>query len=68
MSAKDIFHNTVRLALEKDNWFITHDPLSITVDGIEFPIDLGAEKEGQKIAVEVKSFLGKSEISEFHTA
>ncbi|OYE03920.1 XisH family protein [Nostoc sp. 'Peltigera membranacea cyanobiont' 232] len=74
MSAKDFFHNAVRLALEKDNWLITHDPLSITVDGIEFRIDLGAErllaaeKEGQKIAVEVKSFLGKSEISEFHTA
>ncbi len=27
MSAKDIFHNTVRLALEKDGWTITHDPL-----------------------------------------
>ncbi|MEH2011698.1 XisH family protein [Nostoc sp.] len=74
MSAKDIFHNAVRLALEKDSWNITHDPLSITIDGIEFYIDLGAErllaaeKEGQKIAVEVKSFLGKSEISESHTA
>ncbi|WP_442944203.1 element excision factor XisH family protein [Nostoc sp.] len=32
MSAKDIFHNAVRLALEKDNWNITHDPLSITID------------------------------------
>jgi XisH protein len=37
-------------------------------------IDLGpetivaAEKAGQKIAVEVKSFLGASSISEFHTA
>ncbi len=37
-------------------------------------IDLGAEKvlaaerEGQKIAVEVKSFLQNSTISEFHTA
>jgi len=74
MSAKDIFHGAVRLALEKDSWKITHDPLSITVDGIEFYIDLGAErllaaeKEGQKIAVEVKSFIGKSEVSEFHTA
>ena len=37
-------------------------------------IDLGAEeivaaeREGQKIAVEIKSFLGASSISEFHTA
>lgn len=29
---------------------------------------LAAEKDGQKIAVEVKSFVGKSEVSEFHTA
>jgi hypothetical protein len=28
MSAKDFFHNAVRSALEKDNWLITHDPLS----------------------------------------
>ncbi|OCR00914.1 fatty-acid oxidation protein subunit alpha [Oscillatoriales cyanobacterium USR001] len=74
MPAKDIFHGAVRSALEKDSWKITHDPLSITVDGIEFYIDLAAErllaaeKEGQKIAVEIKSFVGKSEVSEFHTA
>lgn len=74
MPAKDIFHDAVRVALEKDSWSITHDPLSMTIDGIEFYIYLGAErllaaeKEGKKIAVEVKSFLGKSDISEFHTA
>ncbi|MFM6154280.1 MAG: XisH family protein [Sphaerospermopsis kisseleviana] len=74
MSAKDIFHNAVRLALEKDGWLITADPLIFIVDTIEFRIDLGAErllgaeKEGQKIAVEIKSFLEKSAISEFHTA
>jgi hypothetical protein len=27
MSAKDIFHNTVKIALEKDSWLITDDPL-----------------------------------------
>ena len=74
MSAKDFFHNAVRLALEKDGWLITDDPLRFIVDTIEFPLDLGAErllaaeKEGEKIAVEIKSFLGKSAISEFHTA
>jgi hypothetical protein len=74
MSARDIFHNAVRLALEKDGWLITADPLIFIVYTIEFRIDLGAErllgaeKEGQKIAVEIKSFLEKSAISEFHTA
>lgn len=74
MPAKDIFHNAVRSALEKDGWTITHDPLSVKVDEIEFYVDLGAErilaaeKAGQKIAVEIKSFLGTSEISEFYIA
>lgn len=27
MSAKDFFDNTVRSALEKDGWTITHEPL-----------------------------------------
>jgi hypothetical protein len=74
MSAKDFFHNAVRLALEKDGWAITHDPLSIKIGEIDFYVDLGAErilaaqKAGQKIAVEIKSFLGTSEVTEFHLA
>ena len=74
MSARDIFHNAVRGALEKDGWIITHDPLSVKVDEIDFYIDLGAErvlaaqKAGQKIAVEIKSFLGASEVSDFYVA
>lgn len=74
MSARDIFHRAVRSALEKDEWIITDDPLSVKVDEIEFYIDLGAErligaqKAGQKIAVEIKSFLGTSEISDFYVA
>lgn len=53
---------------------ITHDPLSIKVDEIEFYIDLAAErvlaaeKAGAKIAVEIKSFLGLSPVKEFHLA
>ena len=74
MSARDNFHNCVRTALEKDGWTITHDPLRIKVDEIEFYMDLGAEriiaavKAGQKIAVEIKSFLGRSEVTDFHLA
>ena len=75
MSAKDIFHNTVRLALEKDGWTITEDPLFLKPSPrVKILIDLGAQKlisaeKGKSlIAVEVKSFVGVSTISEFHTA
>ncbi|HIE28979.1 TPA: fatty-acid oxidation protein subunit alpha [Candidatus Poribacteria bacterium] len=61
MSARDIFHQAVKNALIKDGWTITHDPLSFSIGGVEMFVDLG-------IAVEIKSFAGPSNISEFHTA
>ena len=72
--AKDVFHNTVKKALEKDGWKITHDPYRLRYGVVDVYIDLAAEdaiaaeKEGRKIAVEVKSFIGGSNVSEFHTA
>ena len=72
--AKDLFHNTVKIALQKDGWKITHDPYQLRYGVADIYIDLAAEeaiaaeKEGRKIAVEVKSFAGGSTISEFHTA
>lgn len=75
MPAGDLFHNAVKTALEKDGWLITDDPLHIRIGGvIDMYIDLGAEKiiaaqkDEQKIAVEIKSFIGASTISEFHLA
>lgn len=74
MPAKDIFHNTVKIGLEKEGWEITHDPMYLDFGGVEIYIDLGAEKliaaerKGEKIAVEVKSFISGSAISEFHKA
>jgi predicted RecB family endonuclease len=74
VAARDIFHDAVIKALEKEGWSITHDPMSIQVGGVEMYIDLGAEKliaaekEGQKIAVEIKSFVNVSAIYEFHLA
>lgn len=75
MPAKDTFHYIVRSALEKDGWCITHDPLYLRVSPtIGLYIDIGAEKllaaerEGRKIAVEIKSFLALSSLSEFHLA
>jgi hypothetical protein len=72
--AKDLFHNNVKIALQKDGWNITHDPYKLRYGNTEVFIDLAAEeaiaaeKEGRKIAVEIKSFAGGSNISEFHTA
>ena len=74
MAAKDFFHKSVRVALEKDGWTITHDPLKIKIEELKFEIDLGAEKiiraekKNEKIAIEVKSFLHPSFITDFHRA
>jgi XisH protein len=73
--AKDFFHPLVKAALIQGGWAITHDPYELKVGGVDMEIDLGAEciiaaeQQGQKIAIEVKSFLaGASAISEFHRA
>ncbi|MGK7919706.1 MAG: XisH family protein [Trichodesmium sp.] len=74
MPAKDIFHDAVKNALIKENWMITDDPLYLEFGGVDLYVDLGAEKlvgaekNGKKIAVEIKSFIQKSVISEFHNA
>jgi len=54
----------VKSALEKDGWTITFNPLRLVVDEVRGQIDLGAEKDGEKIAVEIKRFLGPSYINE----
>lgn len=72
--AKDLYHNAVRNALIKDGWTITHDPLRLEDNdrNMKYEADLGAEKlfaaekEGEKIAVEIKSFLKSSVPNEFH--
>jgi len=74
MPAKDAFHQLVKTALEYEGWTITHDPYRIDLGFVDFYIDLGAErliaatKDGEKIAVEIKTFLAASAISEFHIA
>ena len=74
MSRRDLFHDVVRQALENDGWQITHDPLRFDVGDYKVAIDLGAEstiaaeRNNQKIAVEIKSFASDSTISEFHMA
>lgn len=72
--AKDIYHDIVRSALEKDGWTITQDPLRITIGARGVYVDLGAEKlliaerEGRKIAVEIKSFLSPSPVKDLENA
>jgi hypothetical protein len=44
MAAKDRFHAVVRIALEKEQWNVTDDPLRLEVGGTKFEIDLGAEQ------------------------
>lgn len=74
MPAKDLFHNCVRNALVKDGWIITDDPLRLEVDDKNLFIDLGAEriivaeKGSEKIAVEIKSFIGRSEVNDLENA
>ena len=42
--AKDLFHNEVRIALEKDGWQITHDPYRLRYGVADIYIDLAAEE------------------------
>ena len=70
--AKDLYHETVRKALEADGWTITHDPYYLEAKPHRLRVDLGAEKViaaekgADKIAVEIKSFLKDSFIYEFY--
>jgi hypothetical protein len=75
MARKDAYHDMVKNALEKDGWTITFEPLRLVVDEVGIQIDLGAEqqpiaaeKDGEKIAVEIKGFLGPSDINELEKA
>lgn len=74
MPRKDTFHEIVKTALVKDGWTVTHDPLPLKFGEQDVYIDIAAEapltaeKAGRKIAVEVKSFLGKSSITELERA
>jgi XisH protein len=72
--AKDIYHNTVRVALEKDGWTITDDPLTLPIGERSVYVDLGAEKlltaerAGQRIAIEIKSFVSRSPVKDLESA
>ncbi|WP_377478364.1 MAG: element excision factor XisH family protein [Microcoleus anatoxicus] len=70
MSRRDNLHLSLRHTLEKDGWTITDDPLILVLEQTLLKPDLGAEKffvaekQGRKIAVEIKDFDSPSVINE----
>lgn len=74
MPAKDMYHDQTLNAIIKDGWKVTHDPLHLSWGGKDLYVDLGAERiiaaevDNRKIAIEVKSFLGLSEINDIEKA
>ncbi len=74
MPAHDRDHDAVRAALVADGWTITGDPLHLRYAGDDLYVDLAAErllaaeKGARRIAVEIKSFSGPSELADLHSA
>lgn len=74
MPARDRFHVAVRSALVADGWSITHDPYRLVSGRRNLYVDLGAERliaaeRGvTRIAVEVKTFQGLSDIGDLEQA
>ena len=74
MPRKDIYHDAVKRALIKDGWTITHDPFPLSIGEKNLSADLGAErlisaeKALQKIIVEIKSFVGRSDVKDLQQA
>jgi hypothetical protein len=74
MPQRDSHHDAVRRALEADGWTITHDPYTLTIGNQNVFVDLGAERlfaamrGSERIAVEVKSFIGRSSVADLEQA
>ena len=68
MPAKGFYHDLVKAALIADGWTNAHDPLMLHVGKKDHFVNpgsgrlLAADKEGRKIAVQVKSLPGSSEV------
>ena len=74
MPAKYFYHDTVKTALIKDGWVVADKSLTFMVGKRSAMIDIAAEKvliaerNTQKIAVEVKSFLSPSPMTDLEKA
>lgn len=74
MPARDLYHDAAKRALVRDGWTVTDDPLSLRYRKKDLYVDLGAEqvlaaeKGTRRIAVEVKSFVGPSDMADLQAA
>ena len=72
--AKKIYQNTVKVALQKEGWLITNDPLTLTAGKRDVFVDLAAERilmaqrQAEKIAIEIKSFNSPSPVKDLEQA
>lgn len=75
MPAKDLYHDTVVAALTADGWTVTDDQLYLGYGDRDLWADPGAErisvtaeKQAERIAVEIKGFLNPSPVDDLQTA
>lgn len=74
MPQRDTYHEPVRKALIRDGRTITHDPYWVALGARDAFVDLGAEhpiaagRGDRNIAVEIKSFLGRSVVADLAQA
>jgi hypothetical protein len=74
MPATDKIHIAVRNALVNDGWTVTADPFTIRYEEMIVFADLAAERllalerGSEKIAVEIKTFAGRSPVHDLETA
>jgi hypothetical protein len=75
MPARNIHHSAAIQALQADGWTITHDPLPIPYGERRLFVDLGAERVtigaergGERIAVEIASFVADSPVRDLQEA
>jgi len=74
MPRLDTLHNAVKNAQIEDGWTITDDPYAIQYRRTKLYADIAAERPiaaeraGQKLVIEVKSFIGASKIQDLKEA
>jgi len=73
MPAKDIYHETVKNALIKEGWTITHEQYKLMIGEKRLYPDLTAiranrGREKEKIILEIKSFIGNSDVKDLEQA
>ena len=72
--AKDVIHEPVKKSLEKAGWTITDDQYTVAYAEFTVYADLAAERMiaaergKEKIAVEIKSFVGRSAVQDVKDA